>query len=59
MAIRLRLSLKRGDKEINTVAMVNSGYETLEPEILIPSRLAEELGLLPILPPGSMVKDYN
>ncbi|MET1160508.1 MAG: hypothetical protein ABWW65_06055 [Thermoprotei archaeon] len=58
MAIRLRLRLRRNSKSIDVVALVNSGYETLEPELLVPSRIAEELGLLPVLPPGSMVKEY-
>lgn len=58
MAIRLRLRLKREARHTDVVALVNSGYETLEPEILVPSSLAEELSLLPSLPPGSMVKEY-
>ena len=58
MAIRLKLRLKRSDRQVDVVALVNSGYETLEPEVLVPSKIAEELGLLPLLPPGSMVKEY-
>lgn len=58
MAIRLRLRLEREGKHVDVIALVNSGYETLEPEILVPSQVAEELGLLPSLPPGSMVKEY-
>lgn len=58
MAIRLKLRLERGGKSLDVVALVNSGYETLEPEVLVPSAVARELGLLPVLPPGSMVKEY-
>lgn len=58
MAIRLKLKLKRGDRSLEVIALVNSGYETLEPEILVPSSIAEELDLLPSLPSGSMVKEY-
>lgn len=58
MAIRLKLRLEREDRRIDIIALVNSGYETLEPELLIPSQTAEELGLLPSLPPGSMIKEY-
>ncbi len=58
MAIRLKLRIRRSEKVVETIALINSGYETIEPEILIPSRIAEELGLLPVLPPGSMVKEY-
>ncbi|MEZ0290286.1 MAG: hypothetical protein ABWJ42_04275 [Sulfolobales archaeon] len=58
MAIRLRLRLRRGDKVLDVIALVNSGYETTDPEILISSQIAEELGVLPLLPPGSLVKEY-
>ena len=61
MAIRLRLRLARAsdrERSIEVVALVNSGYEVAEPEILLPSNVARELGLLPRLPDGSMVKEY-
>jgi len=58
MAIRLRLRLRRGSRSVDVVALVNSGYETLEPEVLVPASIAKELGLLPTLPPGSVVKEY-
>lgn len=58
MAIRLRLRLRVEGRHIDVVALVNSGYETLEPEVLVPSGIAEKLGLLPILPSGSMIKEY-
>lgn len=58
MAIRLRLRLKRMNRSIDVVALVNSGYETLEPEILLPSLIAKELNLLPSIPPGSVIKEY-
>ena len=40
--VRLRITSKDG-KTITTSAYVNSGYETDQPELLIPLRLAEEL----------------
>jgi len=58
MAIRLKLRLERGGRSLDVVALVNSGYEVAEPEILIPSPIAEALGLLPELPPGSVVREY-
>jgi len=58
MAIRVRLRLRRGDRSLDVVALVNSGYETAEPELLIPSSIARELGLIPNLPPGSMIREY-
>lgn len=59
VAIRLKLKLKKNSKySIEVIALVNSGYETIEPEILISRSLAEELKLLPKLPAGSEVKEY-
>ncbi len=59
MAIRLRLRLTRGDASTEVVALVNSGYETVEPEILVPPVTARELHLYPELPQGSIVKEYR
>jgi len=43
--VRVRISGPRGDVE--TSALVNSGYEASTPQILVPRRLAERLGLYP------------
>jgi len=59
VAIRLRLRLERGVRAIEVVALVNSGYETIEPEILLPEPYARQLGLFPNLPPGAVVKEYR
>jgi hypothetical protein len=45
MPVRIKLRIKTGCKEFVTSAFVNSGYESSEPELLIPVRLAAELGL--------------
>jgi len=37
--------LRAGGAEVATSALVNSGYEVEEPEVLLPRRLAEYLGL--------------
>jgi hypothetical protein len=58
VAIRVLLRLKRDNKQVDAVALVNSGYETQGPEVLIPSGVAEALGLLPSLPSGSVIKEY-
>ena len=39
-------------------ALVNSGFETLTPQLLIPQKLAKELGLWPRLPQNYVVKEY-
>jgi len=45
MAIRLRIKLVKRDRSVEVVALVNSGYETIEPGILVPSNIAKELSL--------------
>ncbi|MCL7401842.1 MAG: hypothetical protein LZ168_03540 [Thaumarchaeota archaeon] len=59
MAIRLRLKLVKESNSVEVTALVNSGFETLEPEILVPSDIARNLSLYPQLPQGAMVKEYK
>lgn len=47
MAVRVKLRLKSRDKEVVRSALVNSGYETDAPELLIPEGVAETLGIYP------------
>jgi hypothetical protein len=47
--VRLRIRAKNGEKT-RTSALVNSGFETEKPQLLIPLRLAREIGLWPPLP---------
>ena len=55
----MKLRVSRGrSRGVELVALVNSGYETETPELLVPPRVAEELGLYPRLPRGSEVRDY-
>ncbi|WP_238375110.1 hypothetical protein [Vulcanisaeta thermophila] len=59
MAIRLRVRLSSiMGKTVVTKALITTGYETAEPEVLIPRNIAEELELLPKLPSGSEVRNY-
>ncbi len=53
MACRVRVEIKRGDRRVEAVALVNSGFETDEPDIVIPVNVARNLGLWP--PSGSDV----
>ncbi|MCQ5341250.1 MAG: hypothetical protein NO483_06075 [Candidatus Methanomethylicia archaeon] len=43
----MRIKLSKNNKEIETNALANSGYESETPQILVPIKLAEELGLWP------------
>lgn len=47
--VRIRIETSRGVK-CESVALLNSGYEAETPQILIPVRLAEELGYWPPSP---------
>lgn len=59
MAIRLRVKLSSiMGKTTVAKALVTTGYETQEPEVLIPRGVAEDLNLLPKLPSGSEVRNY-
>jgi len=40
MAVRVRLKIWREDKVLETVALVNSGYEADSPQLMIPISLA-------------------
>ena len=55
MAVRVRVRINRAARSKNppleTVALANSGFEAEAPEVLLPVRAAEKLGLWP--PPAS------
>jgi hypothetical protein len=52
MAVRVRLRLKSRTtgRELRVNALVNSGFETFKPQLLVPARVAELLGLWPFVP---------
>ena len=56
MALRLRLV--KGGKSVEVIALVNSGYETREPEVLVPASIAALLSLSGD-EPGTLVKEYK
>jgi len=45
LGVRVRVLLRRGDKEIITSALLNTGFESEELDLVLPSQLADELGL--------------
>ncbi len=49
MAVRVKLRVRcpRSGREAVTAALVNSGFEAETPQLLVPRRLAAELGLWP------------
>jgi len=56
--VRLKLRARLTSREVDTSALVNSGYEVAEPEILLPRRLAEYLGI-PLAPPHARALTYE
>ena len=59
VAIRLRIRLVRKGKSVDVVAPISSGYETREPEVLLPVAIATQLSIYPRLPEGAIVKEYK
>jgi len=47
MVVRVRVRITRDDKEVETSALANSGYESETPQILTPIKVAELLSLWP------------
>ena len=47
LVVRVRVKLSRNGREIETSALANSGYESETPQILIPIKLAGQLGFWP------------
>lgn len=47
MGCRVRVRIKCGSRVVETSALVNSGFETDAPDIIVPLELAKKLGLWP------------
>lgn len=45
MAVRVKIRIELNDKRIETPALVNSGFETDVPTLVIPLKIAEMLGI--------------
>ena len=45
MVVRVKIRVRHGGKSVVTSAIINTGFESDEPEIILPRRLAEELGV--------------
>jgi len=53
----VKVRVRCGERELTTVALLNTGFESDEPEILLPLRAAERLGLWPP-PAGARTETY-
>jgi len=47
LGVRVRVRLRLGGRAVVTSALVNSGFESEEPEVVLPLSLAQALGLEP------------
>lgn len=56
--VKVRLTSKK-EKSVEANSLLNTGFESEEPEVLLPVRVAEILGLWPKLPDGSVVRAYE
>ncbi len=56
MAVRVRIRLRSGSSEADVVALVNTGFETEGPQLLVPVALARRLGLWPPPPDSYLVE---
>jgi predicted aspartyl protease len=59
MGVRVKVRVRYQGASSDLVALVNTGYETDIPEILVPMSAAEKLGLLPRLPEGTIIETYK
>lgn len=58
MVVRVRVRMRASSGDLVTSALANMGYEADEPEVVLPVRAAERLGLYPALPSGTEVEEY-
>lgn len=56
MALRIRLKVSAGNRLVITSALVNTGFETEKPQLMIPISLAKELGLWPPPPDTDIIE---
>jgi predicted aspartyl protease len=59
VGVRVKVRIKYGGRSVDLIALVNTGYETDVPEILVPLDIAEKLGLWPKLPDNTLVETYR
>jgi len=59
MGVRVKVRVNYRGASLDLIALVNTGYETDVPEILVPINVAEKLGLLPRLPEGTIIETYK
>ena len=59
MGVRVRIRIEYENKSVETIALVNTGFEGDAPEVLIPLYIAEKLGVWPNLPEETLIETYR
>lgn len=57
--IRIKINSLKGKPPLEVSSLLNTGFGTEEPEVLVPVKVAEKLSFWPELPEGAMVKAYE
>ena len=47
MAVRVKIRLRAGNREVSTSALVNTGFESPAPDVAVTTAVAKALGLWP------------
>jgi len=59
VGVRVRVEIEYRGRKASVVGLLNTGYESDVPEIMVPVAVAEQLGLWPRLPEGTVVETYR
>ncbi len=57
--VKVRLKIMKNRTQIDAIALVNSGYASRRPELLVPRHIAEALGIYPMLPSHARISRYR
>jgi hypothetical protein len=57
--MRLKITPLKAGEPLEVNSLLSAGFETKEPQVLVPVRVAELLKILPKLPEGTEIKPYG
>jgi len=57
--IKIKINSLKGKPPLEVSSLLNTGFGTEEPEVLVPVKVAEKLTFWPELPEGATVKAYE
>lgn len=59
MGVRVRVEIEYRGRKVSAIGLLNTGYESDVPEIIVPVAIAEQLGIWPKLPEGTVIESYR